>query len=154
MKNYCYCIQCFYIQVPTMLSNYVQVQAEIQKQPAYSLAKFNAAPYLHLSYDLENYHTLLTHITKDQDPRWILFIAPPGKPNITFLQQAGIHKNRIITLPQNKINNQTALLKTALKSHNYATVITWLTHCDDTLQNEINELAAQSASSCFVYCTH
>ena len=86
-----------------MLSNYVQVQAEIQKQTPYSLANFNATPYLNLSYDLENYHALFTHITKDQDPRWILFIAPPGKPNFTFLQQAGIHKSRIITLPQNKI---------------------------------------------------
>lgn len=132
----------------------MQVQAKIQKQTHDALINLNGSPYLNLSYDLENYHALLTHIAKAEDPRWILFIAPPGKPNFTFLQQAGIHKSRVITLPQSKISNQTELLKTALKSHNYSTVITWLTHCDNTLQNELNDLAAQSASCCFVYCTH
>ena len=136
-----------------MLSNYVQVQTEIRKQTLYSLASLNTTPYLNLSYDSENYHALLTHITEAQDPRWILFIAPPGKPNYKFLQQAGIHKSRIITLPQSKITNHTELLKTALESHNYSTVITWLTDCDKALQNEINDLAAQSDSCCFIYCT-
>ena len=135
-----------------MLSNYVQVQTEVQKQTLYSLAGFNTTPYLTLSYDSENYHALLTHITKSQDPRWLLFIAPPGKPNYKFLQQAGIHKSRIITLPQSKITNHTELLKAALKSRNYSTVITWLNDCDKALQNEINALATQSDSSCFIYC--
>ena len=133
-----------------MLTNYVQVKN--QQQTCKPLSSIKLLPYLTISYDLENYYSLLSHISQDTDQRWILFIAPPGKPNFTFLQQAGIHKSRIITLPQSKITNQTELLKTALKSHNYSTVITWLTHCDKTLQNEINDLAAQSASSCFVYC--
>ena len=136
-----------------MLSNYVQVQAKIPKQTHDSLISLNGSPYLNLSYDLENYHALLTHIAKDQDPRWILFIAPPGKPNFTFLQQAGINKSRILTLGQSKITNQTELLKTALKSNNYATVITWLNGCDQELQDEINELGASSNSKCFIYCT-
>ncbi|MFT6987333.1 MAG: cell division inhibitor SulA [Psychromonas sp.] len=136
-----------------ILSNYMQVQAKIAKQTQDLLINFNGSPYLNLSYDLENYHTLLTHIAKDQDPRWILFIAPPGKPNFTFLEQAGINKSRIISLGQSKITDQTELLKTALKSNNYATVITWLNGCDQTLQDEINALAASSNSTCFIYCT-
>jgi len=135
-----------------MLSNYVQVQTKIPKQTHDSLASFNGSSYLNLSYDLENYHTLLTHITKDNDPRWILFIAPPGKPNFSFLQQAGINKSRIITLGQGKITDQTELLKAALSSNNYSTVITWLNGCDQALQDEINVLRAASKSTCFIYC--
>jgi len=135
-----------------MLPNYVQVQAKILKQTHHSLINLNGLPYLNLSYDLENYHALLTHIAKDSDPRWILFIAPPGKPNFTFLEQAGINKSRIITLGQSKITDQTELLKAALKSNNYATVITWLNGCEQALQDEINVLAAASNSTCFIYC--
>ncbi|MCG6201676.1 SulA-like leucine-rich domain-containing protein [Psychromonas antarctica] len=136
-----------------MLSNYVQLQAKIQKKTSNLLASFNTTPYLNLSYDLENYRALLTHITEDDDPRWILFIAPPGKPNFTFLQQAGIHKSRVITLAQNKITDPVALVKTALKSNNYATVVTWLKNCDQALLDEINELGEDSKSNCFIYCT-
>ena len=134
-----------------MLTNYVQVKN--QQQTRKPLSSIKLLDYLTISYDSENYHALLTHITEAHDPRWILFIAPPGKPNYKFLQQAGIHKSRIITLPQSKITNHTELLKTALESHNYSTVITWLTDCDKALQNEINDLAAQSDSCCFIYCT-
>lgn len=113
----------------------------------------NALPYLHLSYDLDNYHSLLTAIATNEDPRWILFIAPPGKPNFTFLQQAGVQKSRIITLTQRQISDQNELLKTALASNNYATVITWVKQCSKDFQEEINELSAKSGTQCFVYCT-
>lgn len=135
-----------------MLSSYVQVQTKIPKQTHDSLTSFNGSPYLNLSYDLENYHTLLAHITKDNDPRWILFIAPPGKPNFSFLQQAGINKSRIITLGQGKITDQSELLKAALTSNNYATIVTWLNECDQPLQDEINRLGEASNSTCFIYC--
>lgn len=131
-----------------MLVNYFQT--ETQQETRQATADF---PYLTLSYDLENYYPLFSHIKQDMDQRWILFIAPPGKPNISFLTQAGVHKSRIITLPQSKINNHSELLKSALKSHNYSTVITWLTNCDRILENEINALAAQSDCRCFIYCT-
>lgn len=134
-----------------MLTNYMQVKTE--RLICKPIASSKVFPYLSLSYDLENYYSLLSHISQDPDQRWILFIAPPGRPNVTFLQQAGIHKNRIITLPQNKISNHTELLKAALKSRNYSTVVTWLSDCDKTLQNEINDLARSSGSSCFIYCT-
>ena len=134
-----------------MFTNYTQ---RLTQQKTYkSAADTEIYPSLTLSYAPENYYSLLSHISQDPDQRWILFIAPPGRPNVTFLQQAGIHKNRIITLPQNKISNHTELLKAALKSRNYSTVVTWLSDCDKTLQNEINDLARSSGSSCFIYCT-
>lgn len=135
-----------------MLTTYIQAQTQLQT--CKPIDNIKVLPSLTLSYDLENYYSLLSHISQDSDQRWILFIAPPGRPNLTFLQQAGIHKNRIITLPQSKIGNHTELLKAALKSRNYSTVITWLSDCDKALQKEINDLAAQSDSRCFVYCTH
>ncbi|MCW8996185.1 MAG: SulA-like leucine-rich domain-containing protein [Psychromonas sp.] len=133
-----------------MLRNYMPA---VQQQTGETIKSINVLPYLSISYDLNNYYSLLTHIAQDSDPRWILFIAPPGRPNFAFLQQAGIHKSRIITLPQNKIDDHTKLLKAALKSRNYATIITWVNDCDKTLQNELNDLAALSASNCFIYCT-
>ena len=134
-----------------MLTTYMQAQTQLQT--CKPIDNIKVLPYLTLSYDLENYYSLLAHISHDADQRWILFIAPPGRPNLTFLQQAGIHKNRIVTLPQSKIGNHSELLKAALKSRNYSTVITWLSDCDKALQKEINALAAQSDSSCFIYCT-
>lgn len=136
-----------------MLLNYMQ-KTNSNKQNFNSTTHFNELPYLHLSYDLDNYHSLLTEISSNKDPRWILFIAPPGKPNFTFLQQAGVQKSRIITLAQGRIEDPATLLKTALASNNYATVITWVKQCSKTFQEEINELAEKSGSRCFVYCTH
>lgn len=134
-----------------MLTNYIQ--AKVQQPLCPSISNSNSVSNLTISYDLENYYSLLSHISKDYEQRWILFIAPPGKPNVTFLQQSGVHKNRIITLAQNKIGDHTELLKSALKSGNYSTVVTWLTDCDKTLKKELNELAETSESSCFIYCT-
>lgn len=134
-----------------MFLNY-RKNAYDNKQCLNSSAHFDELPHLHLSYDLDNYHSLLTEITTNEDPRWILFIAPPGKPNFSFLQQAGIDKSRIITLAQSQINDPAELLKTALASNNYATVITWVKQCSKAFQEEINQLAEKSASRCFVYC--
>ena len=87
-----------------MLTNYIQTKT--QQVSCGTAASSNVLSNLTLSYDLNNYYSLLSHIAQDEEQRWILFIAPPGKPNATFLQQAGIHKNRIITLPQNKMADQ------------------------------------------------
>jgi cell division inhibitor SulA len=107
---------------------------------------------LTLSYDLNNYHPLLQHLQSSDDPRWILFIAPPGKPNVQFLQQAGINKSRIITLNQKQLNDPDQLFKDALASNNYAAVIRWVTKCNKPLMNEINQLTDDSNTHCFVYC--
>ena len=107
---------------------------------------------LTLSYDLNNYQPLLSHLQTSEDPRWILFIAPPGKPNFQFLQQAGINKSRIITLSQKQMNDPEQLFKDALASNNYAAVIRWVNRCDKPLIDEIDRLTEQSQTQCFVYC--
>jgi len=133
-----------------MFTNYVQTK---NQQPTFNhFISDKPSSYLTLCYDLNNHHSLLTHISHEQDERWILFIAPPGKPNLSFLQQAGIHKSRILTIAQSKSTSQIQLIKSALESKNYATVISWLAKCDKPLQNEISKLANESDSHCFVYC--
>ena len=134
-----------------MLTNYMQTKT---KQLTRNAMKGKTQSNLIVSYDIENYYSLLSHISQYAEQRWILFIAPPGRPNFTFLQESGINKSQIITLPQSKIGNHIELLKTALHNSSYSTVITWLNECDTALQNELNELAMQSNSKCFVYCAH
>ncbi|MCP4326708.1 MAG: hypothetical protein GY951_17505 [Psychromonas sp.] len=107
---------------------------------------------LTLSYDLNNYQPLLSHLQSSEDPRWILFIAPPGKPNFQFLQQSGINKSRIITLNQKQLDDPDKIFKDALASNNYAAVIHWVNNCDTALIDEINQLTAQTETHCFVYC--
>lgn len=107
---------------------------------------------LSVSYDLNNYQTLLTHLQTSDDPRWILFIAPPGKPNFQFLQQAGIDKSRVITLHQKQISDADKLFKDALCSNNYAAVIRWVNECNNSLVDEINQLTKPSNTHCFIYC--
>jgi cell division inhibitor SulA len=112
----------------------------------------NTQNRLTVSYDLNDYQSLLQHLQTSDDPRWVLFIAPPGKPNFQFLKQAGINKSRIITLTQKQLKNPDQLFKDALTSNNYAVVIRWLGLCDKPLINEINELTTDSNTHCFVYC--
>lgn len=107
---------------------------------------------LTLSYDLNNYQPLLHHLQTSDDPRWILFIAPPGKPNFSFLQQAGINKNRIITLSQKQLVNAQNIFKDALASNNYAAVIHWIKRDEKPSISEINQLTEDSNTHCFVYC--
>lgn len=137
-----------------MLSSYQQ-----QTKPnAFNLNRSNSMPSytptrLTLSYDLNNYHPLLNHLQTSDDPRWILFIAPPGKPNFQFLQQAGINKSRIITLNQKQIADPDKLFKDALRSNNYAAIIRWVKSDNKPSINEINQLTEQSNTHCFIYCS-
>ncbi|PKF60594.1 hypothetical protein CW745_13765 [Psychromonas sp. psych-6C06] len=107
---------------------------------------------LTLSYDLNNYQALLSHLQESDDPRWILFIAPPGKPNFQFLQQAGINKSRIITLSSKQIKTPEKLFKEALASNNYAAVIRWVNSGEQPSVDEVNQLTERSKTHCFVYC--
>ncbi|WP_372882609.1 SulA-like leucine-rich domain-containing protein [Psychromonas sp.] len=134
-----------------MLSNYLQAKNKSNSANTKPI-QLNAKNYLTVSYDLENYHALLTHLNTDPDQRWILFIAPPGKPNFTFLQQSGIHKSRVLTLDANKVKDSLTLLKSTLQSNNYSTVIAWLNQTDIPLQNELQDYCRASQTSCFVYC--
>lgn len=135
-----------------MLSSYTEIQAVPSQPMQNSINAYTAQEFAHISYDLNNYHQLLEHIANDEDSRWILFIAPPGKPNVNFLTQAGINRNRIITLPQNKIEDAQELLKAALTSNNYSTIVTWVNKCDAPAQKKINMLAQESNTNCFMYC--
>ncbi len=134
-----------------MLSNYLQAKNK-GNSAKQNLARLKEQNFLTVSYDLENYHALLTHMNTDPDQRWILFIAPPGKPNFTFLQQSGIHKSRVLTLDANKVKDSLTLLKSTLQSNNYSTVIVWLNQIDTPLQNELQSYCQASQTNCFVYC--
>lgn len=117
-----------------------------------SLCREPSASRLTVSYDLNNYQPLLSHLQTSDDPRWILFIAPPGKPNFQFLQQSGIDKSRVITLSQKQLDNPSKIFKEALASNNYAAVIHWTNRYDNHLIDEINQLSAESNTHSFVYC--
>ncbi|WP_019613468.1 SulA-like leucine-rich domain-containing protein [Psychromonas ossibalaenae] len=134
-----------------MLSDYVQA-----KNSTFSLTELYAKAinkqFVNISYEQQNFHDLLTHLNQDNDPRWILFIAPPGRPNFRFLQQAGIDKSRVITLDASKVKDTTEMLKSTLKSNNYATVISWLNDLDNDLQTELETYSRSSETDCFVYC--
>ncbi|MFT6924761.1 MAG: cell division inhibitor SulA [Psychromonas sp.] len=134
-----------------MLFNYMQAKNR-SNSTNNELTQLNNKNYLNVSYNLDNYHQLLTHMNNDHDQRWILFIAPPGKPNFTFLQQSGIHKSRILTLDANKVKDSLTLLKSTLQSNNYSTVITWLSEIDKTLQGELQGYCRANKTNCFVYC--
>lgn len=118
-----------------------------------SLSLNNSADRLTLSYDLNNYQPLLSHLQTADDPRWILFIAPPGKPNFQFLQQSGINKSRVITLSQKQLVDPDKIFKDAIASNNYAAVIHWTNSSDKPLIDEINQLTNESKTHCFVYCS-
>ncbi|WP_354624527.1 SulA-like leucine-rich domain-containing protein [Psychromonas sp. MME2] len=135
-----------------MLSNHAKIVLNTRNSLQQSLQSHTHLSYLHLSYDLNNYHSLLTHISEVDDPRWVLFISPPGKPNVNFLTQAGINKNRIIILPQNRVDNADELMKMALASNNYATVIGWNKQCEKATQDELRLIAEKNKTHCFIYC--
>jgi cell division inhibitor SulA len=138
-----------------MLSNYMQANNKTNSANNESnneSKQLSRKNYLNVSYNLANYHDLLAHMNNDQDQRWILFIAPPGKPNFSFLQRSGIHKSRVLTLDAYKVKDSLTLLKSTLQSNNYSIVITWLSEIDKTLQRELLGYCKASRTSCFVYC--
>ncbi|ABM03976.1 hypothetical protein Ping_2235 [Psychromonas ingrahamii 37] len=134
-----------------MLSNCMQAKNKIKSENNKSL-HLSRKNHVNVSYNLANYHALLAHMNNDQDQRWILFIAPPGKPNFSFLQRSGIHKSRVLTLDAHRVKDSLTLLKSTLQSNNYSTVITWLSEIDKTLQAELQGYCQTSKTNCFVYC--
>lgn len=138
-----------------MLSTFMQTTST----HSYSLDHYNEHssvlnPLLHIHYQQNDYHDLLTHIKKDQAASWILFLAPPGKPNAQFLQQAGIDKSRVLMIDSSKVNNNIELLSTLLKSNNYSTIITWTNQLSEITRQQLKEDCASSHTHCFIYCKH
>ncbi|MEL0630514.1 hypothetical protein [Psychromonas aquatilis] len=107
---------------------------------------------VHVHYQENNYHSLLSHIQNQQDQGWILFLAPPGKPNTAFLKNAGIDKSRILMIDSSKVGDHLSLLSTLLTSDNYCTVVTWVDELTTTTRLLIEANASQTNTSCFIYC--
>lgn len=103
-------------------------------------------------YQESNYQKLLTHIQEGENQGWILFLAPPGKPNTQFFQAAGVDKSRVLMIDSSKVNDQLTLLSNLLKSNNYCTVVTWVNDLSDQARSIIEADAHESNTSCFIYC--
>lgn len=58
--------------------------------------------------------------------RWILFIAPPGRPTIARLEEHGINPARVLIVHGPKIKNWQQMLERTLGSGHCAAVLTWL----------------------------
>jgi len=107
---------------------------------------------VNVHYQENNYQALLEHIQTGQDHGWILFLAPPGKPNTQFFQNAGIDKSRVLMIDSNKVRDNLSLLSTLLKSNNYCTVVTWVNELTETTRLTIETDAKSTNTSCFIYC--
>ena len=53
---------------------------------------------VNVHYQQNDYKALLEYIQNGEDQGWILFLAPPGKPNTAFFEQAGIDKSRVLMI--------------------------------------------------------
>jgi len=109
-------------------------------------------PLVNIQYQDNDYQVLLAHIQNGPAQGWILFLAPPGKPNAQFFQQAGIDKNRVLMIDSNKIKDNLELLSTLLKSNNYCTVVTWVNTLTKDAHLSIEAHAKSTNTSCFIYC--
>ena len=107
---------------------------------------------VNVHYQENNYLALLNHIQTRQDHGWILFLAPPGKPNSQFFQNAGIDKSRVLMIDSSKVDDQLSLLSTLLKSDNYCTVVAWVDQLSDKTYSLIEANAKTTNTSCFIYC--
>jgi len=110
------------------------------------------ADLVNVHYQENNYQKLLSHIQEGEDQGWILFLAPPGKPNTQFFQEAGIDKSRVLMIDSSKVNDQLTLLSALLKSNNYCTVVTWINELSIQARSVIEADAQQTNTSCFIYC--
>jgi len=107
---------------------------------------------VNVHYQQNDYKALLDYIQNGEDQGWILFLAPPGKPNTAFFEQAGIDKSRVLMIDSSKVNDNLALLSTLLKSNNYCTVVTWLNEVSEKTRLIIEADAKSTNTSCFIYC--
>jgi len=107
---------------------------------------------VNVHYQENNYQALLEYIQNGEDHGWILFLAPPGKPNVQFFQNAGIDKSRVLMIDSSKIDDNLALLSTLLKSSNYSTVVVWVNELSTQALSRIKYDAEKTNTGCFVYC--
>jgi cell division inhibitor SulA len=124
---------------PYLLSDY-------ETKPAIDNALVN------VHYQENDYNNLLAHIQNGKKQGWILFLAPPGKPNAQFFQEAGIDKSRVLMIDSSKVENQLDLLSILLTSNNYCTVVTWVNELSEQTRTTIEADAKSTGTSCFIYC--
>ena len=118
----------------------------------YDAAPIISNPLVNVHYQENDYQALLEYIQNGEDKGWVLFLAPPGKPNTTFFQQAGIDKSRVLMIDANKVENKLELLSTLLKSNNYCTVVSWVNDLSDQARLTIEMDAKSTNTGCFIYC--
>lgn len=135
-----------------MISTLLTTQANPYLLHDYDNASEKSNALVNVHYQENNYQALLEHIQSGQDHGWILFLAPPGKPNTQFFQRAGIDKSRVLMIDSNKVEDNIALLSTLLKSNNYCTVVTWVNEISKTTRLTIEADAKSTNTSCFIYC--
>ena len=121
--------------------------------------KYKAKPVtpnllVNVHYQQNDYLALLEYIQNGEDHGWVLFLAPPGKPNTQFFQQAGIDKSRVLMIDSSKVENNLELLSTLLKSNNYCTVVSWVNELSEEARLTIEEDAKSTNTGCFIYCKH
>lgn len=114
----------------------------------------SSTQWLNVQYQENNYQPLLTQMQQHEDNRWILFVAPPGKPSKQFLLQAGIDSARVLIIDSTKVNDKLSLLCTLLQSKNFATIVTWLPFLSPITEAQIKKEAALSHTHCHIYCQH
>ena len=110
------------------------------------------AQFVNVSYDLNNYAILLDRLVNNKSNKWILFIAPPGKPKFDFLAAAGIAKSRVITLNEQQFSNKNELLISTLKSGNYSAIISWQASCPIEQKEMLEKYASKTKTECFLFC--
>ena len=118
----------------------------------YERSTASKKPLVNVQYQDNDYQALLEHIQNGPAQGWILFLAPPGKPNTQFFQQAGIDKNRVLMIDSNKVKDNLELLSTLLKSNNYCTVVTWVNTLTKDARLSVEAHAKSTDTSCFIYC--
>ena len=137
-----------------MLRNLMPVKnIPLFTMPTVSSRFYNVkSAYVNVSYDLNNYATLLDRLVQNKSSKWILFIAPPGKPKFDFLEAAGVAKSRVITLNEQQFSNKNELLISSLKSGNYSAVISWQSACNKEQKVMLEEYATTTKTECFLFC--
>ena len=118
----------------------------------YDVTTDTESSLVNVHYQENNYQALLEYIQTGEDQGWILFLAPPGKPNVQFFQNAGIDKSRVLMIDSSKIDDNLSLLSTLLQSNNYCTIVAWVNELSTQALSQIERDAEQTNTSCFIYC--
>jgi len=122
--------------------------------PKYETNLLSDSALVNVYYQENNYQALLEQLQNDENEGWILFLAPPGKPNTTFFEEAGIDKSRVLMIDANKVKDNVSMLSTLLQSNNYNTIVTWVNELSKDIRLALEVDAKSTDTKCFIYCKH